>query len=235
MLIKNFLQIARNDPKLVILKISRNYAKVLSKHSRKIVKLPLQITPNLSFLAGIIIGDGHLNKVKYRIVIEMTDIKIIELVNEISETLFQIKNKIKIREDKLYIRKTRYRIEINSKPIWKLFNLVFEIPSGKKSANVIVPNVIVGNKKLEQAFIEGLFLSDGGTRRNKIVFSSSSQMMQEGLQKLLINFEIKSSKSTWIHKYSKKPIYDLILYRKESRNKFKRIFPLSSYKIAGVA
>lgn len=201
-----------------------------------IVKIPLLLTPNLAFLAGCIIGDGHLGKNKFRISIELTSHKILSMILEKFNRIFKLK--LKIFEVKRRSGKSKsWRIKFQCKAIWLLFNNVFEIPSGKKSNIVKVPKVISSsNEKTIKSFITGLFLTDGGHKKNRILFSSTSELLLIGVKEVLSKFNINCSINKIFDKKLDRTFFELLINTSNTKM-FISAFPESKIKsnIAGVA
>lgn len=203
--------------------------------STRIVNLPHKITPEICFLAGSIIGDGHLRKDKSSVEIELSSLEILGLIKKNFEKIFSIKLNLREVKDKRPNRKLRWRLAIYSKLINQLFNIVFEIPIGKKSFSVTIPKLILNsNLESKKHFLLGLFLTDGGLKRKKsISFTCSNKAFALGIKSLLNEFGINSWISQWLSKISKKFVFDVIIQRKDDLKKFINIFPLSLLKLQG--
>lgn len=202
---------------------------------KRFVRIPLKNNLELCFLSGIIIGDGHLKKVKFGITIEMTDKQIIKMIKNKFERVFLLKLKMYKIRDKRPNRKVRWLLKFQSKAIWLLFTKVFEIPSGKKSDIVTVPQIILNHSKLEckRQFISGLFLSDGGTSGKRISFTFSNKRLCNEIKQILNQFGISCWISNWIHNISKKRIFNIFISSKIDIKKFKINFPLTKLKLQG--
>ena len=199
--------------------------------SKRISKLPLTVTPELCFLAGIILGDGHLAKTKFKITMEMTSKNIHEIVRDTFSTAFKTEFIVKIKNDKKINRKQRWKIEFKSKVIWLLFNKIFEIPYGKKSDIIRVPKVVFhSNRKCMKHFILGLFLADGGRKGKYVSFTSASEKFIEELNLLLKIVGVGSSISKWKNKKLNKRYFDLLISGNEI-NKFKELIPKINIKL----
>ena len=99
--------------------------------SKKIIKLPKRLTKEMAFLAGMIIGDGNLGKIryKYRILIEMVSSKILSLSQDKILKTFSFLARIKTVKKRIGKRQS-FKISFQNKVMWVLFNQIFEIPSG---------------------------------------------------------------------------------------------------------
>jgi len=176
----------------------------------KITRIPLKITPNLAFFAGAIIGDGHLKKSKFQLVIELTNynllIKLKKICINVFKRSFNFSKEI-IRENK----KPSKQLIMDSKAIHNLMNQLFEIPIGKKSDIVIVPTMITSaSKKIKIAFLKGIMATEGGKRGRGYGLSTASKQLQEGIYLLLKEIGIDASLDQWVHKKYKKTYYGLV-------------------------
>jgi len=198
---------------------------------KRLITIPLQNSPDLSFLAGIIIGDGYLGSEKRRIQIEMSDKNILEEILKAFYSIFGIKTRLrKVKKQKENYLQT-WRIVFESKEISLLFNKIFEIPLGKKSDKVKVPSVIfTSNSECKKSFIRGLFFADGSFKKKTIRFSSSSQKLLEGLQKLFQEMGFQSVKRYYKNKRYNKYYFELFLMTNEAE-RFKLLLPEIQLKL----
>lgn len=133
----------------------------------KKITLPKELTPNLAYFVGYIIGDGCLVDIKkfkkrtgnYKYVIEIaSDTKAFaeNILNRLCEGLFGLKPKIYNTNSKCF------EVFIQSKVLFLYLNRLFEIPMGKKKGKLHVPQLIShAPKKIRLAFFAGLFDADG--------------------------------------------------------------------------
>jgi len=230
---KEFYQLLKNDENIIITKEYSNEIWCRPKPGNGIqtIRVPLEPVPDISFLCGMIVGDGHLWKTRHRIGIEMTRKDILEIVLEKFKKVFDINLKLKEKHDKRINRKLNWRIDFENKVIWLLFSQVFEIPTGKKSDVVKVPRCVMKDSDCMKMFLSGLFLADGGRKGNKISFTTSSLELFNDIQIILNTFNITFFTRKWIHNKSKKRVFDVIISRKNDINKFIRTFPLIEVKL----
>lgn len=114
--------------------------------------------------------------------------------------------KERVREE----RKNSWNMVIDSKSIYLLLKEVFEIPSGKKSDIVKVPNHIKNaSKKIKIAFLKGIFATEGGKRKRGYGLSTASKELWEGLIILFNDLNMPVLKDSWEHKKYKKKYYGL--------------------------
>jgi DNA-binding transcriptional regulator WhiA len=192
----------------------------------------------LSFLCGIILGDGHLsNEPKHRrIEIEMTSERIIRMILEKIRKVFLINVKIReVNRNRDTFHRKGWRIVFESKEIWYFLKEVFEIPCGKKSGIIRVPKIIFeSDSECVKSFVEGVFLADGSQRKKSIKFSSASQDFIGDLERLLRKAGVCGRKRKFNNKKYNREFFEFVIIRKEAE-RFKLMFPGISIKLAGVA
>lgn len=124
--ISQFIKDLEKDKNILIL--SRNENKIFCRPlfgSKRVIYVPITVSPELAFLSGIIIGDGHLRKSEFGISIEMTSKTIMSVIRQKFEEVFSFKAKIRMRK-KRKNKKQSWKIEFRNKVIWLIFNKVLE-------------------------------------------------------------------------------------------------------------
>lgn len=176
---------------------------------RRIVRVPLILDEKLSFLCGVIIGDGHLRLDKKKISIELTDYNLLFSIKEIFTELFS-------KELNITKRKTReghkdsYVLGIDSRAIYDLMNLVFGISSGKKSNYVGIPELIISSDlSIKSAFLAGILVTEGGKRKRGIGLSTSSKRLWEDLLRVFSEMSLKILKDKWVNEKYEKEYYGI--------------------------
>ncbi len=239
MKIKNLITQMKNNKKIEIFGRTNSYILCRSREANKkcqIVKIPLQITPQMSFLAGIIVGDGHLNKSRKRgpkIEIEMANEKIMIYLKKLFFQVFNIKVIMREIIDKQKRRKNRWKIQVCNKPICMLFNKVFQIPFGKKAKKVVIPNCVKKDINLLRMFCSGLFLADSGRKGKRIAFTTTSRKLFNDVKNCLRVFGISFFSRKWKHPKGT-IVFDIIISKKSAIAKFFNTFPELKIKFAGV-
>jgi intein/homing endonuclease len=201
-----------NETKNVkIIESDKKHSKIqIIKGSNKVVNIPHRMSEDLSYIIAAIICDGHLKTEKYRISFEVIDIGLIKKFLEKMHKVFKVKGHCRKKIDKRGGRKAIYMVRINSKPIVVFLNNLFEIPRGRKSGIVKVPEKIMkSNLRIKKAFIEGVFDTDGGKRRRGFGLSSASKEFRDGMVELLSELKIFAYKDEWVNKKYNKKYYGL--------------------------
>lgn len=188
----------------------------------KLTRIPLELNEELAFFIGAIIGDGHLKRSKFQTTIELTDKKLIIYLQVLCERLFR--RRFKIRDVKQREgRKQTFVMGMDSKAIYLLLKDVFEIPSGKKSHIVKIPEYIKNSKeKIKIAFLEGIMATEGGKRKRGFGLSTASKKLWEDLIILFEEVQIPVLRDFWEYKKYKKKYYG-ISFRKEHMKKLMRM------------
>jgi intein/homing endonuclease len=178
------------------------------------IKVPLEINEELSCLVAVIIGDGHLYKDKFKTTIESSNHKLLRVLAQMSKELFDIDVSIidVIRREG---KKQTHNLTLYSKAVQELMSQVFQIPRGKKSFSVRIPDYILsGNKKIRGAFVIGLLAAEGSRKGKSYVrICSASKYLLHDTKSLLKDIGIKSNIESWINQKYKKEYYSLSFKR----------------------
>ncbi len=209
-------EILLSQKELNLLKKTKDYLIVKAKFGpSKETRIPLKLNEELSFFVAAIIGDGHLKKSKLQISIELTNKELIKHIQRACLKIFKRNFNIhqtKPREGK----KSSSYIAMDSKAIYSLLNKVFEIPIGRKSHIVSVPQIILkSNKSIKSAFLIGIMLTEGGKRRRGFGLSTASKKLWGDLIYLFNDVGIKVLIDKWVYKKYKKEYYGLS-FKKEN-------------------
>ena len=174
----------------------------------------IHLTADTAYLAGLIIGDGHLaNSTKsktdlspdYQIMIDISDIDFLSEVHLIIKSIINTKSvpkESKVRGNRI----SRHYLCIRNKHLFYFLNRDMEIPKGKKSDTIIVPKLIIGGSgDAKKHFLAGYFDADGGFRGQSLGFTTASKDMNKGVSSLLTYFGIEHGLDSWINqKYGKR-------------------------------
>ena len=189
------------------------------------IKLPTKITPSLSELIGIHIGDGSITdafKDNVHTLIEYCgdssdDLEYYKIyVSNLIEKLFGIQPLFSDHD-------TWFKLVINSKAIFKFYTSALGLPIGKKAQTITAPKIILSNSKLIiTRFLRGLIDTDGSLTFKKkhkerhyypvLKLSLASKVLIKQINELLIKlgfvtylyldakrFDIRINKTTVIH------------------------------------
>ncbi|HLC39521.1 MAG TPA: hypothetical protein VJJ76_01420 [archaeon] len=207
----------------------------------KHVFLPRQITSDLLYFVGVLVGDGSLPKRfdkrgyrKYAIVIEKANEKYVKnVLKPLAEKLF--KRAWSLYEIKRKNRQTKYSLCLNSRPLYEYFSKVFEIPEGKKANKVRMPTII---RKLppkdRMPFIAGIIDTDWGSSGGERFGThlASKQLLIDVLDAL----EVFLGKKYEIREYLQKgkfKSYQTVISKSEKHHLFKLFqtyYPLRNEK-----
>ncbi len=168
-----------------------------------VFKMPHEMNLDLAYLLGAILGDGHIKKVEDKICFEVTEEwltkKFMQNINAVFE--HKINLHTRLRKGRFY-----YSANSNNKPAVRLFTKFLQVPRGKKSHIIFVPNSIKNStEEIRLAFLEGVFDTEGCIRGKGLRVTSASKQFRDDLCELLVSFDEKGSKDEWINKkYNKK-------------------------------
>ncbi|MCK4670879.1 MAG: hypothetical protein KAT43_06805 [Nanoarchaeota archaeon] len=187
-----------------------------------------------AYLAGVIIGDGHIsgssksksdNSRDYRIIIDITDKDYLRLLSGMIKSIISTKSvpkSSKITDD----HKQRYYFQFRNKSFFGFLTKTLGIPKGAKSSKVQIPDKIKrASKAVKISFLAGLFDTDGGFRGNSLGFTTASQMLRDDVSSLLQELSIAHFSEEWNNKKYNR-IYYGIRIRKSNIVNFLNILPL---------
>jgi len=174
-------------------------------------RMPHTIGTDLAYLTGAILGDGHIRKNAYNISFEVSErwltLKFIAAIGRIFE------HKLSLRE-RLDRGKIRHLCCCQNKPAVRIFTTFLSIPRGKKSHIIVVPDLIKKfNKNIRQAFLEGVFDTDGGKRSGGFGLTLASKLFCDQVWQLLKDFDIRVYKDEWVNRKYNKSYYGLYFYK----------------------
>ncbi len=100
---------------------------------------------------------------------------------------------------------------MDSKSLYSLLKDVFEIPPGKKSNVVSVPEVILmsRDKNVKKSFLLGIIATESCKIRRQVGLSTASKKLWRGLIFLFEDLEIKLWRDKWIYQKYKKEYYGI--------------------------
>lgn len=170
----------------------------ISKKRIEISRFPTILNQDISYLLGILIGDGNLTN-KGKISLTSIDDGIIDKFKQILIQDFKVKNTI-------YKNKISYvLVDLALRKYLELLGLGYEKAIDKK-----IPNCILeAPKDCVCKFLKGLFDTDGNALKNYISFCTSSKKLVEQVKILLLNLGITTSTVT---RKSERESYELIIH-----------------------
>ncbi len=171
----NILHKQQFTPSTVLLDVEVSY----DKRRRDNVKLPSELTPQLSEFIGYYLGDGH-KATEFTLRLTDKNIKILEYHKNIIKSLFNYEAIIRHHSDKT---KDAHILEINNVKILRFLEKNFpEIYY--KTREIRVPARIMGSSSpIQCAFIRG-FADAEGSITNSVQITSFSDKMLDNLQYL---------------------------------------------------
>ncbi len=187
------------------------------RYSNHKVKIPKAITEQLSYIVGVILGDGCLagkkeKKQNWAVITCFDNEAHCKLFCDYVHAIFGITAK------KRYPGRGYIEVAIYSKVVYWFLNEFFEIKDGVKHDSIRVPNVLkTKGKAIIAALIRGLFDSDGTIvpSRKTVSFSSTSKKIVEELKPIMEGFGIYGGIYCWVKKGGFKPLYSLRFYSKK--------------------
>jgi len=138
----------------------------VSSRTKEITKVPKSLTPDILYLAGLLLSDGHLQGTKrknqnhfyYAVYLYSGDKTILKKhIIPIIESTFDLSN---IR---LIYRHQAWTLSKKNKVLFRFFNRILGIPHGKKSIKAKIPEIVWGiDPEKAIPFLAGLIDGDIG-------------------------------------------------------------------------
>lgn len=178
------------------------------RYSSQRIALPTNISVDLAYCVGLVLGDGHLPKVTTH---KKTTWSVgVFFDNKEHQTIYD-----RIVEKEFGVKTAHYQNKpncfescTNSKVVHWFFSKYFGMYGGKKCNSIYLSNNILCNEKTTLAAVQGLFDSDGTITKDGFVkFGSTSKVIAEQVSKVLTSFGINASQSTWVKDKKYLPLY----------------------------
>lgn len=182
------------------------------RYSQNVVAFPKQMSADLAYAIGLILGDGSLTgdssnkKGNWTISVFFDNSSHLGIYQEI--ILHELGVKTKIYGQK----RNCLACCFCSKPFHWFFRAIFGIKNGYKSNVIEIPEIILNsnNNELIIACLQGLFDSDGtviAKGRKVVKFSSTSEKIARQVSELLFSFGIRNSVDKWLKNERFKMLY----------------------------
>ncbi|UCG95498.1 MAG: hypothetical protein JSV92_00385 [archaeon] len=215
------------EQKELYLFFMKNVLGFSSNSSKKIVKIPLIVTPDLLYLMGVLIGDGCVPNSRstkgskiYRLSIEKgNEYFIKEVWDKMFFRFFNVKGVISKRDRDNKPNPT-WEWTTASKPIVTFFDIFFEISRGSKSHKIRIPELIRKMSPPERLpFIIGLMDTDWGHHGGTFGTGVSSKELRDDTVKTLkeLNFSLNQYEGILNNKF---PAY----YARFNKQELKRFW-----------
>lgn len=205
------------------------YLSNLKSRSNFRLNVPLKLNKEILWLAGIVATDGCIVKCKSKWKEPYYHIKIGNTSKVLIDKAAQIMNKLGFNCYKSLRKDGFFQVECGSSLLSHLF-FSLGIPCKNKTINVEVSNNIFKlPKKLQYAYLEGIFEGDGnfGKKTEIVRIFSASPKFAKGLHNLLIRLGInskvnksKSKTSKLVKKINHKEIFVITISRKKEVQNF---------------
>ena len=200
----------------------------------KIYQLP--INEETAYIAGVIVGDGHISNTHkanltkskdYKIAIEVIDLGFLKKVETSIKSVIQTKSTIKKRPKNRGNRKSLYYFNFRNKSFYYFLTDTLGIPAGRKCSSVRIPQKIFICMSLQKHFIAGLFDTDGGIRGNTIGFTSASKLLMDDVGMILKNWGFRFYSEKWLNQKYQRNYYGIKIYKRDS-DRFLKYLPLKN-------
>jgi hypothetical protein len=169
----------------------------------RIFRMPHEMCPDLAYLFGTILGDGHIRKdgdtICFKVAEKWLAKKFIQKATKVFEHELNLHHRLK--RSKLH-----FAVDSANKPAVRLFTKFLGIPRRKKSHVIFIPDLIKNScREIKLAFLEGVFDTEGCIRKKGLRVTSASKQFGDDLCELLHSLGENGWKDEWVNKkYNKK-------------------------------
>lgn len=187
---------SRKDLEKEFIRIIKSVLYFESFNSGKIY-LPKRLSPDLLYFVGVVVGDGSLpikmsgNIRKHVVSIEKkNEIFMNDILRPLVESKFQTKWTLSERKRK--DGRIIWNLYKQSKPLYRFLNFVFDLPEGKKSHIVRMPELVRELPvKRRIPFVAGVMDTDWGKSGNHFGAHMASKVLLEDIRNVLSVFNVK--------------------------------------------
>lgn len=187
------------------------------------VKLIREVDEKLSYIAGVILGDGYISSRGYYISATFDDEDYMEaFVTAVSKFIPNYVPRMK-NDGKSTV------VTVGSKIFAEMLSRIFGIPKGRKSETWDVPDVVLSNDELMRYFIAGLFDADGYVDESgpSIILTTKSENVARKIWYALQRLGIISTVSRVKNRgFKKGEIFRITISGVEDLTKFAKFIPL---------
>ncbi|WP_048150524.1 ATPase, T2SS/T4P/T4SS family [Palaeococcus ferrophilus] len=195
---------------------------LLSMNSNR-VKLIREVDERLSYIVGVLLGDGYLSSNGYYLSATFDEMEYMNaFIESVSNFLPDTKPAIKDNG-------TSTVVTYGSKIFAEMLSRIFNVPRGKKSSVWDVPDVVLSNDDLMRYFLAGLFDADGYVDESgpAVVLTTRSESAARKVWYALQRLGIISTVSRVRNRgFKEGMIFRVTISGVEDLGKFYRLIPL---------
>jgi stage V sporulation protein R len=163
-----------------------NLAIPIQTRKRKAVRIPERVDEDLGAFLGYLVGDGHISRVKHHFGLTTGDEPQAAEFARLGKRLFGLFARIKRDGGRL-------RVLIHSETVSDFLVDALGLTHGPSARQKKVPDVILRSPRwVVASFLRAYFDCDGYAGPHGVILSTSSDMMSQQVQLLLLNFGILS-------------------------------------------
>lgn len=214
--LKNIIELS-NKQGQIIRRVNLGNIYISCKYSPHKIKFPKEVTKELAYIVGIILGDGCLagdknnSRGNWTIAVCFDNEKHCKLYRNYFNAVFGINPKY------YWTNKGYYDCYIASKALHWFFQCFFEIKNGIKNDSILIPSRVYKDQNILSHLVEGLFDSDGTVvpSRRTVKFASTSKAIVQQLEMIFKEWDIPCHSYVWTKKGGFKPLYSICINSKK--------------------
>lgn len=198
---------------------------VLRLRSKHWIKLPKKVTPELCYLIGILLGDGHMagdscnDRGNWIISVYFDAFEHLKIYSDLINSIFGCEVKIYNPPENCFAA------EFGSRAVHWFLRSFFKLKNGAKCDLIEIPEIILATKNagLISSCIKGLFDSDGTITKNTVKYASTSEKIVDQVINFLNSNGINTSKEMWLKNERYKPLYTARIRSKQDIFRFSEL------------
>ncbi|MFN8371651.1 MAG: DNA repair protein RadA [Anaerolineae bacterium] len=198
-----------------------------------IPNLPREMTPDLAYVMGVIVGDGGMTDKNPSVMITSADD---EIVNAVSEWCSQLGLKLRLQTSNPAVQRYGYRI---SSVLLKRWLNKLGIENVNAHHKEVPFTILQSTQENVRAFLQGLFDTDGSATKFGVEFCSVSKKLAHQVHLLLLQFGIISKLRFKPNRYAgswtiqllgdnARLFYDIVGFRLTRKQARRNLLPIES-------
>ena len=182
--------LTRNGPAigaaLAAYETPRNLALSCNHNKKADITVPPVCDERLAEFLGLLVGDGHISRVKRQLGLTTGDAESADLFATLAENLFGVRPVVKCDREGM-----RLRVLVHSETLADFLVDGLGLTSGRSAEKKRVPDCVLRSPKaVVAAFLRGLFDADGYAGKQGVILSSRSGEISSKVQLLLLNMGV---------------------------------------------
>jgi stage V sporulation protein R len=183
---RNAVEASALAPALMLHDAEANQLLPRPGYRRTPIRVPDRVDERLGAFLGYLVGDGHVSRVKRNLGLTTGDDEQARAFARLARDLFDLTPRVK-RDG------GRWRVLLHSEELADFLVHALGITEGPSARRKKIPAAVLESpESVVRAFLSAYFDCDGSAGREGVILSTSSDVMAEQVQLLLLNFGVLS-------------------------------------------